>query len=144
VFSTFENPDCFNEPIKRFQTDREKHMNVNQDLVGKTITGVIATRAPDNGPREIWMLQFADGSHVEFVSPGARQALRRAAGQGRSGRSSRRADKTCLEPAANQVDQRPDGRSQRRSGQPVQLADSRSMRYQRDPEAGMQLSLNVA
>ena len=54
-------------------------MNVNQDLVGKTITGVIATRDLQPAPREIWMLQFSDGTHVEFVSPGARRALRRSA-----------------------------------------------------------------
>jgi len=53
-------------------------MNVNQDLVGKTITGVIASIAPHGTARELWMLQFSDGTHVEFVSPGARKALRRA------------------------------------------------------------------
>jgi hypothetical protein len=53
-------------------------MNVNQDLLGKTITGVIATTSPKDRLREIWVLQFADGSHVEFVSPGARRELRQA------------------------------------------------------------------
>ncbi len=53
-------------------------MNVNQDLVGKTITGVIASIAPHGSERELWMLQFSDGTHVEFVSPGARKALRKA------------------------------------------------------------------
>jgi hypothetical protein len=53
-------------------------MNVNQDLVGKTITGVIASVGPHGSARELWMLQFSDGTHVEFVSPGARKALRRA------------------------------------------------------------------
>ena len=54
-------------------------MKANQDLIGKTITGVVAVNQPDNSTREIWMLQFSDGSHVEFVSPRARRALRSAA-----------------------------------------------------------------
>lgn len=54
-------------------------MNVNHDLVGKTITGVIATMDQRAAAREIWMLQFSDGTHVEFVSPGARKGLRRSA-----------------------------------------------------------------
>jgi len=53
-------------------------MNVNQDLIGKTITGVIATGDRHAPAREIWMLQFSDGTHVEFVSPGARKGLRRS------------------------------------------------------------------
>lgn len=57
-------------------------LNVKRDLVGKTITGVIAV--PGSGragqqPCEIWMMQFSDGSYVEFVSPGARRGLRRSA-----------------------------------------------------------------
>ncbi len=54
-------------------------MNVNQDLVGKTITGVIASTEQRAAAREIWMLQFSDGTHVEFVSPRARKELRRSA-----------------------------------------------------------------
>jgi len=54
-------------------------MNINQDLIGKTISGVIATTGQDGSPRELWMLQFSDGTHVEFVSPGARKALRKSA-----------------------------------------------------------------
>jgi len=53
-------------------------MNVNQDLVGKTITGVIASAGRHGPVRELWLLQFSDGTHVEFVSPGARKALRDA------------------------------------------------------------------
>lgn len=52
-------------------------MKANQDLMGKTITGVVAVTQPDD-VREIWMLQFSDGSHVEFVSPVARRRLKRA------------------------------------------------------------------
>ena len=52
-------------------------MKSNQDLIGKTISGVVAVTQPGDGTREIWMLQFTDGTHVEFVSPTARRALRR-------------------------------------------------------------------
>ncbi len=115
-------------------------MNVNQDLLGKTITGVIASGAEESGPREIWMLQFADGSHVEFVSPGARQALRRVASQRRSQKNIRSSAQACLEPAANHSDHGPG----RRQGQSMRLADSRSMRYQQELEEAVQLTLNVA
>ncbi len=53
-------------------------MKTNQDLIGKTISGVVAVTQPGENAREIWMLQFSDGSHVEFVSPSARRALRRS------------------------------------------------------------------
>lgn len=56
-------------------------MKANQDLIGKTITGVIAVTPPGDDVREIWMLQFSDGSHVEFVSPSAKRGLRRFAGR---------------------------------------------------------------
>jgi hypothetical protein len=52
-------------------------MNANQDLIGKTITGIVATRNAQNGMKEIWMMQFSDGTHVEFVSPRARRELKR-------------------------------------------------------------------
>ncbi len=115
-------------------------MNVDQDLVGKTITGVIANSVPGNGPREIWMLQFADGSHVEFVSPGARKALRRAVSKRSTSASGHIAEQDCLKPAANHTVHQPG----RRSGQPLQPTKSRTMRYQPDLNAGVQLSLNVA
>jgi hypothetical protein len=54
-------------------------MRANQELIGKTITGVVAVAQPGTDVREIWMLQFSDGSHVEFVSPMARRRLRRSA-----------------------------------------------------------------
>ena len=53
-------------------------MKANQDLIGKTITGVVAVAQADGDVREIWMMQFADGSHVEFVSPVARRRLKRS------------------------------------------------------------------
>lgn len=58
-------------------------MKTNQDLIGKTITGVIAVSPPEGGAREIWMMQFSDGSHVEFVSPQARRRLKRQRAPGK-------------------------------------------------------------
>jgi hypothetical protein len=55
-------------------------MNADFQLLGKTITGVIATPGKDNDPHRIWMLQFSDGTHVEFVSPSARRSLIRSTG----------------------------------------------------------------
>lgn len=51
------------------------------DLIGKTISGVIAAPAAGGSRHNrIWLLQFTDGTHVEFVSPEARRGLRRLAG----------------------------------------------------------------
>ena len=55
-------------------------MNNDFELVGKTITGVVATPGENNDPHRIWMLQFSDGTHVEFVSPSARRRLNRVTG----------------------------------------------------------------
>lgn len=55
-------------------------MNTDFQLLGKTITGVVATPGKDSDPHRIWMLQFSDGTHVEFVSPSARRRLIRATG----------------------------------------------------------------
>ena len=55
-------------------------MNTDFQIVGKTITGVVATPGEHNDPHRIWMLQFSDGTHVEFVSPTARRRLIRATG----------------------------------------------------------------
>ena len=60
-------------------------MKANQDLIGKTITGVVAVTPPGESAREIWMLQFSDGTHVEFVSPRAQSRLRRSAGHKKAG-----------------------------------------------------------
>jgi len=54
-------------------------MNTDFEMVGKTITGVVATHGEAGSPQRIWMLQFSDGSHVEFVSPTARRRLIRTA-----------------------------------------------------------------
>jgi len=115
-------------------------MNVNQDLLGKTITGVIATNAVDSGLREIWMMQFADGSHVEFVSPGARKALRQAAAQRRTAgvaKNAARFDAITRSVAANPA-------PKRRNGRTVQRAESHSPGYRREADAVVQLTLNVA
>ena len=50
-------------------------MSEKLQLVGKTISGIIATPGDDGNPHRIWMLQFTDGTHVEFVSPSARRRL---------------------------------------------------------------------
>ncbi len=55
-------------------------MKMNQDLIGRTISGIVAVNQPESNTREIWMLQFTDGTHVEFVSPAARRALKRNSG----------------------------------------------------------------
>jgi hypothetical protein len=54
-------------------------MKANQDLIGRTISGVVAVTDPGESVREIWMLQFSDGTHVEFVSPAAKRSLNRSA-----------------------------------------------------------------
>jgi len=54
-------------------------MKSNQDLIGRTISGIVAVTEPGESVREIWMLQFSDGTHVEFVSPSAKRSLKRAA-----------------------------------------------------------------
>ncbi len=51
----------------------------HEDLIGKTISGIMAVPVGDDGPLKIWMLKFTDGTHVEFVSPGARRGLDRLA-----------------------------------------------------------------
>jgi hypothetical protein len=57
------------------------------DLVGKTIAKVVAARESGSGPASIFMLQFTDGTHVEFVSPGARRRLKSVAGLSGRGRN---------------------------------------------------------
>ncbi|MGD8346057.1 MAG: hypothetical protein PVI83_02350 [Lysobacterales bacterium] len=54
----------------------EENMTANQDLIGKTITAAVAVKAPGGDRREIYMLQFSDGTHVEFVSPQAKRRFR--------------------------------------------------------------------
>ncbi len=61
-------------------------MKNRTDLVGKTISGVIAVPVDEEGPLKIWMLQFTDGTHVEFVSPGAQRTLERITKSGKYSR----------------------------------------------------------
>lgn len=75
--SGFENPLGFNRLRQFGKLKKEQAVKANQDLIGKTISGVVAVSQPGDSAREIWMLQFSDGTHVEFVSPSARRALRR-------------------------------------------------------------------
>lgn len=71
-------------------------LNVKKDLIGKTITGIIAVPGEEREvdgdmvqkANEIWMMQFSDGSYVEFVSPGARRGLRRSAARSSVGKRS--------------------------------------------------------
>ncbi|NND44585.1 MAG: hypothetical protein HKN58_04630 [Xanthomonadales bacterium] len=65
-------------------------MSAKLDLVGKTISGVVAAHDDGPGATRIFMLQFTDGTHVEFVSPAARRRLRSVAGV-RGGRRARQA-----------------------------------------------------
>jgi len=58
----------------------DTRMDTDFKLIGKTISGVVATPGKDDDPRRIWMLQFSDGTHVEFVSPSARRRLNRVTG----------------------------------------------------------------
>lgn len=63
-------------------------MNAKLDLKGKTISGVVAADDGRPGPARIYLLQFTDGTHVEFVSPTARRRLRTVTGSGgRNGRN---------------------------------------------------------
>ncbi len=55
-------------------------MSIKTNLLGKTISGVVAVQDRESEPAIIWMLQFSDGSHVEFVSPSAKRRLRTATG----------------------------------------------------------------
>jgi hypothetical protein len=55
-------------------------MKQKMELLGKTISGIVAAPAGDDDTVCIWMMQFTDGTHVEFVSPNARRALKALAG----------------------------------------------------------------
>jgi hypothetical protein len=70
----------------------EAKMKADFELVGKTITGVVATPGKDEDPHRIWMLQFSDGTHVEFVSPTARRRLIRVTGAHKRALSGRQDD----------------------------------------------------
>jgi hypothetical protein len=69
----------------------DTQMNTDFQLVGKTITGIVANPGKGSDPHKIWMLQFSDGTHVEFVSPTARRRLNSVTG------AYNRAVKACVE-----------------------------------------------
>lgn len=62
-------------------------------IVGKTVAGVVARAGRSGEPPTVMMLQFDDGSVVEFVSPRGDQVLRDAL------RQSRRSASQAVSPA---------------------------------------------
>lgn len=62
-------------------------MSAKLDLEGKTIAKVVAAQDSGSGPPGIFMLQFTDGTHVEFVSPSARRRLKSVTGVTGRGRN---------------------------------------------------------
>ena len=61
---------------------------VREEIVGKTISGVIARPGRNGEPPMVMMMQFDDGSVFEFVSPRSDRVLERAiSGSRRAGRS---------------------------------------------------------
>lgn len=56
---------------------------IREEIVGKTISGVIARPGRKGEPPVVMMMRFDDGSVVEFVSPRSDRLLRQATGQRR-------------------------------------------------------------
>lgn len=52
--------------------------HIREEIVGKTISGVIARPGRAGEPPVVMMMRFDDGSVVEFVSPRSDLLLRRA------------------------------------------------------------------
>lgn len=52
--------------------------NLRDEIVGKTISAVIARPGRKGEPPVVMMMRFDDGSVVEFVSPRSDRLLRRA------------------------------------------------------------------
>jgi len=52
--------------------------HIRDEIVGKTISGVIARPGGAGEPPVVMMMRFDDGSVVEFVSPRSDRLLRRA------------------------------------------------------------------
>lgn len=59
-------------------TSRTSSRQFREDIVGKTISGVIARPGCNGEPPVVLMLRFDDGSVVEFVSPRSDRLLRQA------------------------------------------------------------------
>ncbi len=51
---------------------------LRDEIVGKTISGVIARPGREGEPPVVMMMRFDDGSVVEFVSPRSDRLLRQA------------------------------------------------------------------
>lgn len=64
-------------------TQNRSSRAVRDEIVGKCISGVIARPGRDGEPPMVMMLQFDDGSVVEFVSPRSDRLLKTAIGQTR-------------------------------------------------------------
>lgn len=64
---------------------RTSSRQLREDIVGRTISGVIARPGRDGEPPVVLMLRFEDGSVVEFVSPRSDRLLRRALRQSVAG-----------------------------------------------------------
>ena len=62
--------------IKWAQHEEEAIMlHQREDIIGKTITGVITRNAGRSRNPSLVLLQFSDGSYFEFVSTGALKSL---------------------------------------------------------------------
>lgn len=62
--------------MNRIQASNSRALR-NQ-IVGRTIAGVVARVGRDGEPPTVMMLQFEDGSVLEFVSPRSDRVLRSA------------------------------------------------------------------
>ena len=57
---------------------RVSSRHIRDEIVGKTISGVIARPGRKGEPPVVMMMRFDDGSVVEFVSPRSDRLLRQA------------------------------------------------------------------
>jgi len=57
---------------------RVSSRQIRDEIVGKTISGVIARPGRQGEPPVVMMMRFDDGSVVEFVSPRSDRLLRQA------------------------------------------------------------------
>lgn len=67
--------------------DTRTSRGLRDDIVGKCIQGVIARPGRNGEPPVVMMLQFDDGSTLEFVSPRSDRLLRQAVERTHRGRS---------------------------------------------------------
>jgi len=62
--------------MQRIQASNSR--NLRNQIVGRTIAGVVARVGRNGEPPTVMMLQFEDGSVLEFVSPRSDRVLRGA------------------------------------------------------------------